>query len=608
MQIKYFRLIYILIFLIINLHGQIYSTYESDTLVVTGNRIPTGLAEISRNVKVIGSDKIRQINAQSLDELLSKSTTGDLQSRGPGGVQTDVKLRGSSFNQVLILIDGMKVNDPQTGHHNLNLPITTSDIEKIEVLKGAGSRLYGPNALGGVINIITKRSNQAGTNIKLAAGENNYLNKTLSMVVPIAKTVNRISYSNRSSNGYRYNTDYNISTLFFRSALNSKAGHFSLTGGITDKDFGANEFYTPGSYPDQRENTRAMFLGLSHFIKPDWGKVTTKVAGRQHDDRFILDHTLDSDDPGYYQNDHRTRTYSAGTQATIASEFYKINLGLEIGREKINSNSLGEHSRNRIGFYVEGKSGLSSLAIVPGVSVFYYSDWEWIVSPGLDLKYDLFGGLSITGSIGRSFSPPTYTNLYYQSPVNSGNPNLKPEEAWSYETGLKYRGKYLTSNFDIFYRRNKNLIDYAWEDEHDIYIARNVNNFDIYGSEISLSLSEAFSGQLDFLHDLQFSYTLLKGSRNVDYKSKYVFNYLEHQACLNIAHPVFWKVNSNWSLRYKDYIKSNSYLIIDWNAQVSLDRYNLYLKVDNLFDKAYREFGYLPMPGRWITFGAEMRI
>ncbi|MCF7886513.1 MAG: TonB-dependent receptor [Candidatus Marinimicrobia bacterium] len=608
MSNKYIIILCIAILLTALANGQIYSTYQSDTIVVTGHRIPTSLSEISRNIKVISDLQIKKMGASSINELLASSITGDLQSRGPGGVQTDLHLRGSSFNQVLILIDGMKVNDPQTGHHNLNLPLTINDIEKIEVLKGAGSRLYGPNAMGGIINIITKRSNQPGTNIKLECGQNNYLNKTISLVAPLGKLVNRISYSNRSSEGYRHNTDYNISNLFYRTAFNLESGHYSLKGGISDKDFGANEFYTPNRYPDQRENTQTIFLGLHHYLKQEWGKISSKLAWRQHTDRFILDHTLKPNENGYYENNHKTRIYTAEIQATINSNLIQTNLGAEIGREKIKSNSLGNHHRHRLGFYLEGKKNINRLTITPGLSIFHYSDWDWRLFPGIDMNYKLSKQLSLTASAEKSFSPPTYTNLYYSSPVNQGNSGLKPEQAWSFETGLKYSSNNLRMGATFFLRKNKNQIDYAWHKSDSIYKARNVNHFNIYGPEFSLSIPRQILENTSFFNELKFSYTYLKGSRDVKYRSKYVFNYLQHCAVLNLGHSLPFGIESMWNMNYKKRVDSQSRLLIDWNIFLSTKNYRINLNVDNLFDVNYREFGYLPMPGRWIKAGIELRI
>ncbi|HMA61760.1 MAG TPA: TonB-dependent receptor [bacterium] len=605
---KLIKLSLALILIISGLTAQIYSTYQSDTIVVTGTRIPTTLTEISRNVKVINSTQIEQSGATSIDELLAKSVTGDFQARGMDGVQTDLHLRGSSFNQVLILIDGMKVNDPQTGHHNLNLPLTINDIKKVEVLKGAGSRLYGPNAMGGIINIITRQSEKQSTSIKLSRGQNKYFNRTISMVLPLGNTVNRVSYALRSSDGYRYNTDYDISTFFYRSSLNSKWGNFSLTSGVTDKDFGANQFYTPGSYPDQREKTEVAFVGLQHYLKPEWGRIRSRLSWRQHGDTFVLDHTLNTDDPGFYQNDHTTELYTAEVQATLDSKIITPHFGLEVGREEIASTSLGNHFRNRIGLYIEGQSTIGKFSITPGLSVFYYSDWTMYGFPGLDISYELSDNLNWIASIEKSFSPPTYTNLYYNSPVNQGNSELKPEEAWSLETGWRYENQNIKSSLNLFLRDNKNMIDYAWNSLDSVYIARNVNDFQIYGSELSLELDKNFLANIPYLNMLKLEYTKMSGSRQADYKSKYVFNYLQDQAVLTAGHSLVWGLKSIWNVNYQNRINYNDYWLIGCNLYFNYRNFRINLTVDNILDTEYYAFGYLPMPGRWIKAGITLQF
>jgi len=605
---KYLKFFLSFVIIIQSLNAQIYSTYQSDTLVVIGSRISSSLSEISRNIKIINRQQINQLDATSINDLLAKNVMPGTQTRGAGGVQADMHLRGAGFNQVLVLIDGIKVNDPQTGHHNLNLPLTINDIEKIEVLKGAGSRLYGPHAMGGVINIITKKSSQSVSNMKVSRGQNNYLNKTFSLAIPLGKTVNRLSYANRSSDGYRHNTDYQISTFFYRSAINLKSGNYKLTAGVTEKDFGANEFYTPGRFSNQRENIRVSFVGFHHYYKRNWGNLRSKISWRSHNDKFILDHTLDSAEPGYYQNNHRTTIYHAEMQANLKSSIILMNFGLEIGRESISSNSLGDHVRNRAGLYFEGKKRINNLSLTAGLSSFYYSRWNWNLLPGLNMTYHITDQFKLRSAIEKSFSPPTYTNLYYDSPVNKGNPGLLPEDAWSFELGLGYKNNIFETKIDLFFRDNINIIDYAWNRNDSLYRAQNTGGFEIYGCEFRTCVSPQILNTFQFLNNLRFSYTWVDVNRKPEYQSKYAFNFMQSPAILTLGHSVANKINSIWSVNYLNRVNYKSYFLVDWNISYAVNNLRFNLSFDNIFDTKYKEFGYLPMPGRWIKAGIELQI
>ena len=596
------KVLFSILFLTLILSAKIYSVYESDTVVITGNRIPEQASEISRNIQIINQKKIQKQSVSNIKELLGENTTIDLKSRGPKGVQSDISIRGANYNQSIVMIDGVKINDPQTGHHNLNLPVTMFDIGRVEILKGGGSRVYGPNAFGGAINILTKESSDYNTNIRVAYGENKYFDRTISTVIPIGNLTNRISYSKQTSNGYRKNTDFDITTLFYKSSLNTNLGQISLTGGYLDKEFGANEFYTPGRFPNQWEATKTKFVSLQHDYNPTWGRINTKVAWRNHKDRFLLKKT----DPEFYENNHKTDLYTVKTDLTLNSDFMRTNLGLELGREKIVSSTLGDHHRDRIGLYFEGKKQIGKLSITPGISAFYYSNWNWQMFPGLNLGYQISERVRVTGSIGKSFRVPTYTNLYYQGPVNKGNSELKPEEAWSHELGIKYSGQKINSAIIGFIRNNDNLID--WQKVTDTtWRAKNINKITMNGIEANVSLNKKLL-QRSILDKLKFAYTYLNGNRNTDYKSKYVFNYLQHKAVLNIGHDIFDGINSVWSIQYEDRRNGEDYFLVDFNTYMKYREMKIYIEISNLMDTHYKGHGYITMPGRWITGGVEFSL
>jgi iron complex outermembrane receptor protein len=155
---------------------------ELDPITVTATLSQKRASETGRNITILKGERIKNLPVHSLDELLRYVPGVEIQARGPMGSQSDIVLRGSTFQQVLIILDGMRLNDPITGHFNSYIPIAPSEIERIEILKGASSAIHGADAVGGVINIITKsfaaKQNKENTNISagISAGEYGFLN------------------------------------------------------------------------------------------------------------------------------------------------------------------------------------------------------------------------------------------------------------------------------------------------------------------------------------------------------------------------------------------------------------------------------------------------
>ena len=232
-----------------------------ENIVVSASRIPTNFPTVARSIIVIDQDRIVSSDAQSLEQLFEDNAGIDLQQRGDNGVQADLNIRGTTFEQSLILINGIKISDPQTGHHTMNIPLTINDIQKIEILKGHGSRLYGPNAFGGVINIITKNVSKTEVSILSVLGENKFYERAFSISLPMGIGGHRFSISQKESDGFRENTDFKIKTASY--GFNYKLGEhcFSMFSGLIDKQFGANSFYHP-AFPNQWEHTQTSTFNI----------------------------------------------------------------------------------------------------------------------------------------------------------------------------------------------------------------------------------------------------------------------------------------------------------------------------------------------------------
>ena len=132
------------------------SVKKLDEIILNTSRIDIPFSENSRSIQIISSNEIKKRNPKNLIELLKQISGIDIRQRGINGQQADLYIRGGTFDQSLILIDGVKLDDPQTGHHSLNLLLPIEMIERVEIIKGPASRIYGQNAFTGAINLVTK--------------------------------------------------------------------------------------------------------------------------------------------------------------------------------------------------------------------------------------------------------------------------------------------------------------------------------------------------------------------------------------------------------------------------------------------------------------------
>ncbi|MBN2281217.1 MAG: TonB-dependent receptor [Candidatus Marinimicrobia bacterium] len=579
-------------------NNNIYSIYNFNPIVITGSHIPTEFANSPRNITVLDGATIEQQNAESIEDLLQKLTDIQIETRGPLGVQSDFSIRGASGEQTLVLIDGMKISDSQTAHHSMNIPVTMNDIAQIEILRGNASKIYGPNALGGVINIITKKSERSNGNVTLSGGKFDYFEGNFSGTVSIKNLSQRLSVSQKSCDGYRENTDFDITHIFYKSGLQTAIAKFDLSFGYQHKDFGANSFYS-SRFPLQYENTETYLANFSTFIPQNWGHLSFKISGRRHNDHFLLDKS----NPSFYKNKHRTNSCSAELNGLYQHEKFQYNFGSDIGFDEIISNSLGTHKRARLGFFSEALYPFDKWNISPGISGYYYKNWGFQVFPGIDLGYQWNSSMRLFGSIGRSFRIPSFTDLYYKSPANLGNENLQPEKAVSAELGMKYHLRSLESSLTLFCRNTKDLIEFTRKNADDPWQATNISEMKTKGVEASFH----YQPKTRLLQSLQIHYAYTSNVvSNCRFEGKYLTNSLRQNGSLNLSHTLPYDILATWNFVYQEIRFDNqNVLTVNFNANIPWKNLYIYLNVTNLLNAKYAFFERIPMPGRWLKLGLK---
>lgn len=608
MNIKKLLPIFLLFINIISLHAEKAEKDSIHTLekqVVTASRIPTTLENTNRSVTIIDHDEIANSPAQTITDLLEYVSGVDIRQRGANGVQADVHMRGGTFEQTLILVDGIKMSDAQTAHHNLDLPIALEDIDRIEVLRGQGSRLYGPNAFAGVINIITKKEHEKKINTRLLVGEYGTADVLASFSYPLGPSGHRATVNKSVSSGYRDGTEFDITSVSYNSNFKLDNTTQNIFVGYVDKPFGASGFYVPNS--NEWEHTKTFCMTSFGDIEIKKLTLSHKLYLRKHKDSWVYDRNTPAD-----TSKHTTNSYGGELQTAIPSKLGNSVIGVIAGEERINSTSLGDHSRYNVGFVGEHQFILKDrLQIVPGILVYNYSRWGWQAFPGVDFGIQIFENLKFYGSFGRSFRVPSFTEYYMNHTAAHiyGDPDLKPSKALSFETGIKYISKIFSGTITGYYREGKNIIDWLTDDSTKVQNveSRNINT---NGLEIELNFFPRQLIKTTSISKFSLQYTYIKSDfDNIKgYLSKYLGNPLEHQFGASLAYSYFEWFDHLWKMKFEKRLTQEGYFLLDTRLNIRIWESVLFFKVTNLFNTKYTDVASVPMPGRWFKGGMNISL
>ncbi|MCU0427289.1 MAG: TonB-dependent receptor [Candidatus Kapabacteria bacterium] len=579
-------------------------------VTVTGSRLPDDGKNPRRTLVVVQRIDIERSAARSVEEVLRNLAGVDVRQRGPLGVQADISIRGGTFEQTLIMIDGVKMLDPQTGHHAMNIPLTLDDIERIEVLKGPGSRQYGPNAFNGAINIITRRHTRSSARVQVMGGEFGLWEGSLAGGAPLtlgegATLLTRASFQHRRSAGYRPNTDFDITTASGGAQL--LAGEkFSLDWSLNyvSKNFGGNGFYAL-SFPTQYEETRTLFANLTANM--DVGiPIRLTAAWRRNNDYFILRR----ENPAFYQNFHTSNTLSVEAQTTLTSLLGKTALGSEYAADLLESTNLGNRQRTRLSIFAEHQiKPVENLTLEIGATALWNSDWGWNLAPGADIGWQVSESLTLRGSVAQSFRIPSYTELFYNDRVTRSNPLVQPERAWTFEIGGRWREGIAEVQASVFRRDAVQLIDYVRQSTTALWQAQNLSAAVTNGADFHLTLTTR--DMMTILERITASYTYLDPNFSVEpgLQSRYVLEQLRHQAALVLDLRWFGLITNQWRFRYEQRLNTNrDAAFVDVRLGWAGSGFELYAEATNLLNTEAFDFIGLPLPGRWLRAGAAVNL
>ena len=608
-------------------------------------------------VKIIKSNKLKSAGIESIDDILNLLSLIDVRSRGSQGVQSDLSMRGGNFDQVVILLNGVKINNPQTGHHNLDLPVDVSMIDRIEILQGATGQNFGINAFSGAINIVTKDPEKTEAQSGLKIGQFGYLKTDFDLAHQLGKIAVYNGFTYQRSTGYLTgdsinNTDFYSLKDFIQIRYNHSKFPIVLQAGFNQKDFGANSFYT-SKYPWQFEKTHGYFANLS---TNSGKKIKWKVNlfYKLHFDEFqLFRESVYKYQNGFYihnkdtaqyaprvyypgHNFHKTRQTGGQFQAGISSKFGDTYLNISLRNEHILSNQLGKTLSNPVSInnrdaytktdertyletHLNQSKKMGKFEVGGGLNLFYEKNFHWQINANGYLSYRHRHWLHYINA-GTSSRLPTFTDLYYQGPSNIGNPDLKPETAITYEAGTKFANKQNIINANVFIRQSKNTIDWIKTNPADKWQPQNLTDLQTFGVE--LNATHHFKNSV--FKTVSLSYAYLNTTKDIaqNYISKYVLDYLKHKANLSISYKFFFDsamhltaVYKNRNGQYLDYT-NDQYRLFDykpywianlkWSKQIKST--HIGVSIENIFDVTYNDLSYIKMPGRWIIFEINYKI
>jgi vitamin B12 transporter len=575
---------------------------ELDTILIKSTRIDLPFKESSRTITVITSEVIKNSAATNVADLLQQVAGVDIRRRGTGGSQADLYIRGGGFDQTLLLVDGIKMDDAQTGHHTMNAALPIEVIERIEIIKGPAARVFGQNAFTGAINIVTKSKLANTASINLETGSFGQVNGSITIGREFENSSLIAHVGVLTSDGYRENSDYNNYNYFLKGIFNKKNQPIEVLATFFEKKFGAQNFYTPDSWGfNEYEETQNSLLGASTTFRTEKFKITPRVYWKRGQDIFLLKR----DDPSFYRNLHITNKVGVETNASYTSNLGITGFGVDVSRIFISSNNLGNRNRTMANLFLEHRFKFADdkVDITPGVAVTYFSDFKFHAFPGLDIGFKLSENLKAYGNLGITYRIPTYTDLYYSDSSTDGNPNLKPEEAFAQEIGLKYNSGRFTSSVAIFNRDATNLIDYIRQNTTDAkFTATNIAKVNTKGFEVNTDYRFKIK---EFNQTLSFGYNYLNDDildQNKDL-SRYSLNTLKHQFITRFTSKLFKNVRQNIIYKHAERSVGTSYNVWDASIIVDFNTFDFTVTANNIFNADYIESGFVPMPTKNILFG-----
>jgi vitamin B12 transporter len=614
-------------------------TNELDNLTITATIAEAKQKETGRNITVVSGEIFKSLPVNSLDELLRYVPGIEVQQRGPQGSQSDIVMRGGTFQQVLVIIDGIKLNDPLTGHFNSYIPIHPGEIERIEILKGAASALYGSEAVGGVIHVITKTfSQKKADKNELQAGLSGGENKLLNGNAHFHYVKNRSEISGGLLSNHADGEHLRGTTGFFDNTTASLAysqrlknnWQLNLRSAADFRNFNAQNFYTTFLSDTAKEKVNSFWQHLAFYKTAEKYSLSFNAGYKNLKDEYWFR-------PASIPNNNKTNLFTSQVNYTRKlSTHHSVVSGVQLQRKKIISNDRGNHSLWHTAVFVIGKHRLAENFYV---NESLRADWDenygWQLIPQLNLSYSI-SKITLRASAGKGIRDADFTeryNNYNKALVTGGsigNPDLEAEKSFSTELGIDYNlsGEFKTS-ITAFYRDQDNLIDWTPTVYADMprkenlvpagnyALAKNIANVKTKGLELDLQYKKQFNKNTNLystigllILDSEISDAVPSFYLSSHAKALLNFNTIFTVKSFSIALNGLYKERKEQTSTSINANITPSYFIMNGKVGYNFlrNRLQLFFEADNIFDKSYSDLLGSQMPGRWLSGGFQVNL
>ena len=610
------------------------STETLDSIRVTATRVPIALHSSARIVTLLDSLTIASAPAETVNDLLKYALGVDVRQRGAMGMQTDISIRGGTYNQVAVLLDGINITDPQTGHNSFDFPVNICDIERIEVLEGPAARVYGTSSLLGTVNIVTRKASGSSVNASLEGGSFVSVGTTASAEILHPGGFNGISASYQRSNGFSRNAagglngDYAAVKAFWHGTHDFSRRDLRWQAGLSNKNFGSSTFYS-SKYDDQFEHTLKTFAalrsegkGMLHF--------TPALYWNHGEDRFEL---FRGAPEKYPYNYHKTDVLGTSLSFRVESRLGETAFSAEARHERIVSTNLGEKlaqprgkyvcglSRTALNFFLEHHVTIGRLSASAGLTAVYNTGNREGVKffPGVDANFKISNAFRIYASYNTSYRMPTFTDLYYSVGGHLADPNLKAEKLRALEGGVKYLGRGIRAVATVYYNRGYDLIDWIMDTsagEDAPWTSMNHTRLNTFGQEVTfrLAIPDLLNRPGFFFRTLSLGYTHQSQDKPMEthLRSLYSMEYIRHKVVVQADFRILEKLSIDFSWRYVDRNAGSAlltpYSLLDAKVSYDFPLLNIYLRANNLLNRSWYDFGDIPQPGIWVMAGVSCKL
>ena len=606
-----------------------------DEVLVTGSRAPLTALQSAKIVSVISRDDIQRAEAASVNDLLKLATGVDVRQRGGFGVQTDISINGGTFDQITILLNGVNISSPQTGHNAADLPVSLSDIERIEVLEGASARVFGSSAFNGAINIVTRSDRDSNLRLLAEGGSFGTFGGDASLNISSANLSQKLSTGYTQSDGGTENSDFKRRRVYYMGNYASRFVDMQWQGGLSSQDYGASTFYS-AKFNNQWEATRRIIASALADIKPLGDErlvVSPQLYWHRDIDHYQLTRGKEGAKNG--ENYHRMDVYGASVNAHATWLLGKTALGFDLRKEHILSTAYGtllsenewtgihgsdrsyDHrgDRTNTSIFLEHNVILGGFTLSAGVLANRNTglDNDFRFYPGVDLSFRPNDMWKFYASWNKALRVPTYTDLYTSNSVQQGDPNLRPEKNSTFKAGTRFRTRGFEALLSGFYAKGTDIIDWVYTTaERGKYHAMNIGKLDNMGYSIDATLfvQELLPGS--FITRVKAGYARIQQDHSTSqqvYGSLYALEYLRHKATLQVDHRIWRQLSASWAVRWQERMNNYSpYTKVDCKLQWTAPTYSLYLKADNLTCHRYYDLGAVKQPGLWLMAGGSLKL